>query len=78
MLTSDIALMELKTRTRSGSQKLAWTVPDWGEILGIPLGTVREMVIKKQIASVRSGKRRLITTSPQDYIVSLADAEAAE
>jgi excisionase family DNA binding protein len=59
-------------------QQFAWTCPHWAELLDIPLGTVREMVAAKQIASVKSGRRRLITTSPQDYLASLAGPAAAE
>jgi hypothetical protein len=72
------ALMERRTQTRRGYEKLAWTVPDWAEICSIPLGSVRDMVLKKEIASVRSGKRRLITISPHDYLASLAGGAAAE
>ena len=62
---------------RQHVEKLAWTCPHWAEATDIPLGTVREMVAEKQIASVKSGRRRLITTSPADYLASLAGAAAA-
>ena len=60
---------------RAMQQQLAWTCPHWAEATDIPLGTVRELVADKVIDSVRSGRRRLITTSPADYLASLA-AEA--
>jgi len=59
-------------------EQLAWTCPHWAEATDMPLGTVRELVGTKQIASVKAGRRRLITTSPAEYLASLAGAAAAE
>jgi excisionase family DNA binding protein len=50
----------------------AWTVRDWAHITSLSKSYVYVLLNRHVITSVKSGKRRLITTSPDDYIQRLA------
>lgn len=51
---------------------VAWTVKDWAHQTSLSKSYVYILVAKKKLASVKAGTRRLITTSPADYLQSLA------
>ena len=55
----------------------AWTVKDWCQ--ATRMGTTRayELMNDGTIASIKDGRRRLITTAPQDYLASLAGSDNA-
>jgi excisionase family DNA binding protein len=51
---------------------VAWTVRDWAEQTSLSKTYVYILINAGTIASVKAGKKRLITTSPIEYIQSLA------
>jgi excisionase family DNA binding protein len=53
---------------------VAWTVRDWARQTSLSKSYVYVLLEKRRIASVKAGKRRLITTPPDQYIASLAEA----
>lgn len=50
----------------------AWTVRDWAIQTSLSKSYVYVLLARGRITSVKAGKRRLITTSPDAYISSLA------
>jgi len=50
----------------------AWTVREWARLTSLSKSYVYILIGNGTITSVKSGRRRLITTSPDDYIGSLA------
>ena len=53
---------------------VAWTVRDWARQTSLGRSYVYILINAGKIGSVKSGRKRLITTSPKDYIASLAKA----
>ena len=51
---------------------VAWTVRDWATQTSLSKSYVYILINARKITSVKSGKKRLITTSPIEYIQSLA------
>jgi len=51
---------------------VAWTVNDWARLTSLSKSYVYKLVSRGVLTSVKSGKRRLITTAPQSYIDALA------
>jgi hypothetical protein len=56
----------------SSSPIVAWTVRDWAHHTSLSKSYVYILLTKGVITSVKAGKRRLITTPPDEYIGSLA------
>ena len=51
---------------------VAWTVRDWAKQTSLSKSYVYILINARKITSVKSGKRRLITTAPETYLSSLA------
>jgi hypothetical protein len=51
--------------------RAAWRIEEWAEAVGLSRMSVYNLFYKGHIQSVKSGKARLIITSPADYIASL-------
>jgi excisionase family DNA binding protein len=67
----------MSTRNYDGAKMttppiVAWTVRDWAEQTSLSKSYVYILINARKITSVKSGKKRLITTSPAAYIQSLA------
>ena len=56
------------------STKVAWTIEQWADDVGLCRMTVYNLFAQGRIASVKAGKRRLIVTSPAEYVASLPRA----
>ena len=56
--------------------KCGWRVSEWAPAVGLSRATVFNLLNDGAINSVKSGNARIITTSPRDYLASLA-GEAA-
>ena len=57
--------------------KVAWTVEEWKTATGLGNTTVFELMKRGALRSVSVGRRRLILTSPVEYLNSLANGRAA-
>lgn len=51
--------------------RVAWTVKEWGSATRLGKTKIYELIKEKQIRSVKSGVKRLITTSPGEYLNGL-------
>lgn len=56
------------------SEKVTWTVKGWCEAVELSSAYAYELMGAGIIKSVKIGGKRLITTSPRDFIASLQDA----
>jgi hypothetical protein len=52
--------------------KCGWRVGEWGRAVGLSRATVFNLLADGIISSVKSGNARIITTTPRDYLTSLA------
>jgi hypothetical protein len=59
---------------QSNSEKVAWTVKGWCEAVELSPAYAYELMAAKRINSVKIGGKRLIVTSPREFIASLAEA----
>jgi hypothetical protein len=57
-----------------GGQKFGRRVNEWADAVGLCRATVYNRKSAGEIASVKSGSCRIITTSPSDFLTSLANA----
>jgi excisionase family DNA binding protein len=55
----------------SDEHKVAWGIPEWAHALGVSRSYVTSLISKDKIKSVKLGYKRLITTSPADFIKDL-------
>jgi len=53
---------------------VAWTVREWARQTSLSKTYVYNLINAGKLSSVKSGKKRLITTSPKDYLDTLAQA----
>lgn len=60
-------------RPLDGNQILAWRVKPWAEAVSLSVPYVHILIRDNVIASVKAGKRRLITTPPRQYLQQLAE-----
>ncbi len=56
----------------SNQAKVAWTVDEWKAATGLGNTTVFELLRRKELRSVAVGRRRLVLTSPAEYLNGLA------
>jgi hypothetical protein len=59
----------------SPANKVAWTIPEWAHAIGLSRSYVTALISKRAIDSVKLGYKRLITTSPSDFIKALPPDE---
>jgi hypothetical protein len=52
--------------------KAGWRVSEWAADVGISRAFAYELIAEKSISSVKVGAARIITTSPANYLKSLA------
>lgn len=57
--------------------KLGWRVPEWCAAVSISRALVYELIADDRISSVKLGAARIITTSPRDFLHSLAEEKQA-
>lgn len=51
--------------------KVAWTVKEWAPLVSLSRSYVHILIQQNAIDSVKAGTRRLITTSPDEYLARL-------
>lgn len=51
--------------------KAAWRIPEWASATGVGRSKIYELLAAGQIASVCIGRRRVIVTSPADFIKAM-------
>jgi hypothetical protein len=56
--------------------KVGWRVSEWSRAVGLSRATVFNLLAAGTISGVKSGNARIITTTPLDYLTSLADRAA--
>jgi hypothetical protein len=56
--------------------KAGWRPLEWAADAGISRANTYQLLASGELASVRIGKARIITTSPAAYLASLADRAA--
>ena len=54
--------------------KVAWSVQNWSSDTDLSLSYVRGLIAVRRIESVKVGKKRLITTTPGEFLASLGEA----
>jgi hypothetical protein len=59
-----------------GPTKVGWRVSEWAPAVGLSRSETYNLLAANVIASVKSGKARIITTSPSEYLASLANEAA--
>jgi hypothetical protein len=62
----------LTERHSANPTKAGWRVNEWAHDVGVSRAYVYILLSSKAISSVKSGNARIITTSPRDYLASLA------
>lgn len=60
-----------------GSSKVGWSVEQWSHDTSICRASVWTLISSQKIKSVKHGARRIILTTPDEYLTSLAAEEAA-
>ena len=60
----------------SSNQKAGWSVFEWRKSVGIGHTKACDLIAKGAVKSVRLGRRRIILTTPQEFLAQLA-GEAA-
>ena len=55
------------------ASKVAWTVKEWAALVSLSRPYVHILIKNNTIDSVKAGSRRLITTSPEDYLARLVE-----
>lgn len=55
----------------SDEHKVAWGIVEWAFAVGVSRSYVTSLIAKDRIQSVKLGYKRLITTSPADFIKDL-------
>jgi excisionase family DNA binding protein len=55
----------------SDDMKVAWGINEWAHALGVSRSYVTSLIAANKIKSVKLGYKRLITTSPADFIKDL-------
>ena len=55
-------------------ERCGWSPADWSTAAGISRSSTYELIAAGSIESVRFGQRRIITTSPRDWLRSLSEA----
>ena len=56
--------------------KVAWSIKNWCGDTDLSPAYAYELINEKKISSVKVGGKRLITTSPRDFLASLAGTRA--
>jgi hypothetical protein len=65
-----------KDKRPSNPNKVGWREPEWSKAIGISRAKTYELLSAGEIASVKLGAARIITTSPEDFLASLASKAA--
>ena len=50
------------------SEKQGWSIPDWCDATSLGRTKTFELISNGSIRSIREGRRRIIITSPADYL----------
>lgn len=58
------------------ANRAGWSIPDWCASVNLARATLYTLPANLQPASVKIGKRRIITEQPADYLKRLANATA--
>jgi hypothetical protein len=59
--------------------KVAWGINEWARAIGVSRSYVTSLISSRRVQSVKLGYKRLITTSPSDFVSRLpAEAPAPE
>jgi hypothetical protein len=58
------------------ADKVSWSVKNWCRDTDLSPAYAYELINDKKISSVKVGGKRLITTSPRDFVARLADPQA--
>jgi hypothetical protein len=62
-----------QTLARSANpEKVGWRINEWADAVGLCRASVYNLLDDQKIAAVKSGSARIITTSPREYLTSLA------
>jgi hypothetical protein len=67
-------MLRINHLNQARAKKVGWRVPEFAAATGISRSSVYELIAgpKPQIASVKFGGARIITTTPEDFLASLA------
>jgi hypothetical protein len=65
-------ISELAVAARSNPEKVGWRIKEWAAAVGLCRASVYNLLGDQKIESVKSGSARIITTSPREYLTSLA------
>ena len=60
---------------RVATPKVGWRIPEWSGATGVSNSTTNELIAAKRIDSVKLGWARIITTSPRDFLKTLAEKD---
>jgi hypothetical protein len=58
------------------SQKAGWRINEWGASVGLGRSSVYDLVGAGKIQAVKYGRAHIITTSPVEFLASLAGKDA--
>lgn len=53
-------------------EKVGYTVPEWCHAAGLSRSTLYELIADGKVQSVSVGRRRIITTTPAEFLASVA------
>jgi hypothetical protein len=62
--------MEINNGTEH--KKFGWRINEFASAVGLSRARIYELLEEKQIAAVKCGGARIITTHPKDFLASLA------
>jgi hypothetical protein len=60
----------------ASAEKVGWRPAEWGGAVGVSRASVYNLLVAGAIDSVKVGSARVITTTPRDYLASLAKEAA--
>jgi len=52
-------------------RKVAWTIPEWAFAVGLSRSYVTSLISEGRVTSVKLGYKRLITTTPDEFLAAL-------
>lgn len=67
----------MATTSETSFGKAGWRVREWADATGTSRSFTCQLLKDQKLDSVKAGKCRIIVTSPQAYLASLADEAAS-
>jgi excisionase family DNA binding protein len=64
-----------RNNSNSNAEKVGWRVNEWADAMGLGRAFTYQLLSEGRLKSVKLGGARIITTSPAEYLRTLAASE---